>query len=72
MQELNQQEIPTLEGIFIPAGNRKEKIFIASDTESAYSQMISFISWVKPIQFEGSFGNTTDGREAARLIYVRG
>lgn len=72
MEQIEAKDIPEIEGEYLPIGNTKEKIFIASDTEAAYSQMVSFINWVKPIQFEGSFGNTADGKEAARLIYTRG
>ena len=71
MQELEQQEIPTLEGEYLPTGNTREKIFITTEDKSAYSQMLEYINWMKPVQFSVVSGNMQDGKEGAKLTYVR-
>lgn len=71
MQELDQQEIPILEGDYIPTGNTKEKIFVATEDKSAYTQMLEYINWMKPVQFSVVSGKMQDGQDGAKLTYVR-
>ena len=68
--EVPQKEEP-LEGDFLWASNQKERIFIDLETQSAYSQMLELINWVKPKEFSVISGNTQEGKTAVKINYIK-
>ena len=71
MEQIEAKDIPEIEGEYLPVGNTKEKIFIATEDKSAYTQMLEYINWMKPVQFSVVSGKTQDGKEGAKLTYLR-
>jgi len=71
--EATQEEVREVEGVYVPDGSQRERMFYPAEDVSAYSKMLEFINWVKPESFNVVCGKDQEGNiVAVKLTYIRG
>jgi hypothetical protein len=70
--ETSQEEIRELSGEYVPDGSQVVRVFTQVEDVSAYTSLMSFISWVRPKSMQMRSGVDQHGNEAIELIYLRG
>ncbi len=66
-----EENIKEVEGQYVPEGSQKRRTFYPEGEISAYTKMLDFISWVKPVAFQVEYGKDLKGEYVVQIIYVR-
>jgi len=70
--ESTQEEVREVEGVYVPDGSQRERIFYPSENFSAYFHMLDFINFVKPESFNVVCAKDQSGNiVAVKLTYLR-
>ena len=71
VESTQEEEIREVEGVYVPDGSQLVRIFYPSEDVPAYTKMLEFINWVKPLSFNVVCGNDQNGNQAVKLTYLR-